>query len=68
MLDKFNVVNSNNLSTVIGGNRAGGAVVAALGCASGGVKIGSAIAGPWGAGIGGVGGALVCGYIQYNAN
>ncbi|HGJ6698136.1 TPA: bacteriocin [Streptococcus pneumoniae] len=44
----------------------GAAVVAALGCAAGGVKYGK-ILGPWGAAIGGIGGAVVCGYLAYTA-
>lgn len=39
---------------------------AAFGCAAGGVKYGRLL-GPWGAAIGGIGGAVVCGYLAYTA-
>ncbi|EHZ40082.1 putative membrane protein [Streptococcus pneumoniae GA40028] len=54
------------LSEVYGGNSGGAAVVAALGCAAGGVKY-RRLLGPWGAAIGGIGGAVVCGYLAYTA-
>ena len=47
-------VNETMLSEVYGGNSGGAAVVAALGCAAGGVKYGKFL-GPWGAAIGGIG-------------
>lgn len=54
------------LSEIYGGNSGGAAVVAALGCAAGGVKYGKFL-GPWGAAIGGIGGAVICGYLAYSA-
>ncbi|MGX7776290.1 bacteriocin BlpN [Streptococcus pluranimalium] len=62
----FYNIEETKLSTVCGGNPAGAAVVGALTCAAGGVKYGSAL-GSWGAFIGGVGGAAVCGYLAYKA-
>lgn len=56
-------INETMLSEVYGGNSGGAAVVAALGCAAGGVKYGK-ILGPWGAAIGG---AVVCGYLACTA-
>ena len=50
-------INETMLSEVYGGNSGGAAVVAALGCAAGGVKYGRLL-GPWGAAIGGIGGAV----------
>ena len=54
------------LSEIYGGNSGGAAVVTALGCAAGGVKYGKFL-GPWGAAMGGIGGALICGYLAYSA-
>ena len=59
-------VDETMLSEIYGGNSGGAAVVAALGCAAGGVKDGKFL-GPWGAAIGGIGGALICGYLAYSA-
>ncbi|HEL1104840.1 TPA: bacteriocin BlpN, partial [Streptococcus equi subsp. zooepidemicus] len=55
------------LNDICGGNPAGAAVVGGLTCAVGGIKLGSRI-GPWGAVIGGVGSAAVCGYLAYKAS
>lgn len=55
-------INETMLSEVYGGNSGGAAVVAALGCAAGGVKYGRLLAA-----IGGIGGAVVCGYLAYTA-
>ena len=59
-------VDETMLSEIYGGNSGGAAVVAALGCEAGGVKY-RKILGPWGAAIGGIGGALICGYLAYSA-
>ncbi|HEW5895299.1 TPA: bacteriocin-like peptide BlpK [Streptococcus pneumoniae] len=76
MMSQFSVMDTEMLACVEGGGcnwgdfaKAGvgvAAVVAALGCAAGGVKYGK-ILGPWGAAIGGIGGAVVCGYLAYTA-
>ncbi len=76
MLSQFSVMDTEMLACVEGGGCnwgdfakagvGGAAVVAALGCAAGGVKYGK-ILGPWGAAIGGIGGAVVCGYLAYTA-
>ncbi|VOS49196.1 bacteriocin BlpK [Streptococcus pneumoniae] len=76
MMSQFSVMDTEMLACVEGGGcnwgdfakaGVGGAVVvAALGCAAGGVKYGK-ILGPWGAAIGGIGGAVVCGYLAYTA-
>ncbi|SND90929.1 bacteriocin BlpK [Streptococcus pneumoniae] len=76
MISQFSVMDNEMLACVEGGGCnwgdfakagvGGGAVVAALGCAAGGVKYGK-ILGPWGAAIGGIGGAVVCGYLAYTA-
>ncbi|SNF20124.1 bacteriocin BlpK [Streptococcus pneumoniae] len=76
MMSQFSVMDTEILACVEGGGCnwgdfakagvGGAAVVAALGCAAGGVKYGK-ILGPWGAAIGGIGGAVVCGYLAYTA-
>ncbi|BDS75321.1 bacteriocin-like peptide BlpK [Streptococcus pneumoniae] len=76
MMSQFSVMDTEMLACVEGGGCnwgdfakagvGGAAVVAALGCAAGGVKYGK-ILGPWGAAIGGIGGAVVCGYLAYTA-
>ncbi|CEX07223.1 bacteriocin BlpK [Streptococcus pneumoniae] len=76
MMSQFSVMDTEMLACVEGGGCnwgdfakagvGGAAVVAALGCAAGGVKYGK-ILGPWGAAIGGTGGAVVCGYLAYTA-
>ncbi|HGQ2206932.1 TPA: bacteriocin-like peptide BlpK [Streptococcus pneumoniae] len=76
MLSQLEVMDTEMLACVEGGGCnwgdfakagvGGAAVVAALGCAAGGVKYGK-ILGPWGAAIGGIGGAVVCGYLAYTA-
>ncbi|HGR7403984.1 bacteriocin-like peptide BlpK [Streptococcus pneumoniae] len=76
MISQFSVMDTEMLACVEGGGCnwgdfakagvGGAAVVAALGCAAGGVKYGK-ILGPWGAAIGGIGGAVVCGYLAYTA-
>ncbi|HEU6928549.1 TPA: bacteriocin-like peptide BlpK [Streptococcus pneumoniae] len=76
MMSQFSVIDTEMLACVEGGGCnwgdfakagvGGAAVVAALGCAAGGVKYGK-ILGPWGAAIGGIGGAVVCGYLAYTA-
>ncbi|CVN02397.1 TPA: bacteriocin-like peptide BlpK [Streptococcus pneumoniae] len=76
MISQFSVMDNEMLACVEGGGCnwgdfakagvGGAAVVAALGCAAGGVKYGK-ILGPWGAAIGGIGGAVVCGYLAYTA-
>ncbi|VLZ88910.1 bacteriocin BlpK [Streptococcus pneumoniae] len=76
MMEQFSVMDTEMLACVEGGGCnwgdfakagvGGAAVVAALGCAAGGVKYGK-ILGPWGAAIGGIGGAVVCGYLAYTA-
>ncbi|HGR1087592.1 bacteriocin-like peptide BlpK [Streptococcus pneumoniae] len=76
MMSQFSVMDTEMLACVEGGGCnwgdfakagvGGAAVVAALGCAAGGVKYGK-ILGPWGAVIGGIGGAVVCGYLAYTA-
>ncbi|HGK9740594.1 TPA: Blp family class II bacteriocin [Streptococcus pneumoniae] len=76
MLSQLEVMDTEMLAKVEGGGCnwgdfakagvGGAAVVAALGCAAGGVKYGK-ILGPWGAAIGGIGGAVVCGYLAYTA-
>ncbi|VKX50269.1 bacteriocin BlpK [Streptococcus pneumoniae] len=76
MMSQFAVMDTEMLACVEGGGCnwgdfakagvGGAAVVAALGCAAGGVKYGK-ILGPWGAAIGGIGGAVVCGYLAYTA-
>ncbi|MDH7716567.1 bacteriocin-like peptide BlpK [Streptococcus pneumoniae] len=76
MMSQFSVMDTEMLTCVEGGGCnwgdfakagvGGAAVVAALGCAAGGVKYGK-ILGPWGAAIGGIGGAVVCGYLAYTA-
>ncbi|CTK76825.1 putative bacteriocin BlpK [Streptococcus pneumoniae] len=76
MMSQFSVMDTEMLACVEGGGCnwgdfakagvGGVAVVAALGCAAGGVKYGK-ILGPWGAAIGGIGGAVVCGYLAYTA-
>lgn len=60
-------IKEEELNDICGGNPAGAAVIGAIGCASRGVKLGSRI-GPWGAVIGGVGSAAVCGYLAYKAS
>ncbi|KXW49203.1 bacteriocin [Streptococcus pneumoniae] len=75
-MSQFEVMDTEMLACVEGGGCnwgdfakagvGGAAVVAALGCAAGGVKYGK-ILGPWGAAIGGIGGAVVCGYLAYTA-
>ncbi|KXT74291.1 Bacteriocin-like peptide N BlpN [Streptococcus sp. DD10] len=64
--EHFETLNENNLRDIYGGNNAGAAVVAAMSCAAGGIKLGGKF-GPWGAAIGGVGGAAICGYLAYTA-
>ncbi|HFH0830941.1 TPA: bacteriocin-like peptide BlpK [Streptococcus pneumoniae] len=76
MMSQFSVMDTEMLACFEGGGCnwgdfakagvGGAAVVAALGCAAGGVKYGK-ILGPWGAAIGGIGGAVVCGYLAYTA-
>ncbi|MDG7579607.1 bacteriocin-like peptide BlpK [Streptococcus pneumoniae] len=76
MMSQFSVMDTEMLACVEGGGCnwgdfakagvGGAALVAALGCAAGGVKYGK-ILGPWGAAIGGIGGAVVCGYLAYTA-
>ncbi|MDS9122991.1 bacteriocin-like peptide BlpK [Streptococcus pneumoniae] len=76
MMSQFSVMDTEMLACVEGGGCnwgdfakagvGGAAVVAALGCAAGGVKYGRLL-GPWGAAIGGIGGAVVCGYLAYTA-
>ncbi|HGQ6538930.1 TPA: bacteriocin-like peptide BlpK [Streptococcus pneumoniae] len=76
MMSQFSVMDTEMLACVEGGGCnwgdfakagvGGAAVVAALGCAAGGVKYGK-ILGPWGAAIGGIGGVVVCGYLAYTA-
>ncbi|HEV6897185.1 TPA: bacteriocin-like peptide BlpK [Streptococcus pneumoniae] len=76
MMSQFSVMDTEMLACVEGGGCnwgdfakagvGGAAVVAALGCAAGGVKYGK-ILGPWGAAIGGIGVAVVCGYLAYTA-
>ncbi|VLE06996.1 bacteriocin BlpK [Streptococcus pneumoniae] len=76
MMSQFSVMDTEMLACVEGGGCnwgdfakagvGGAAVVAALGCAAGGVKYGK-ILGPWGAAIGGIGGAVVCGCLAYTA-
>ncbi|MDS2433232.1 Blp family class II bacteriocin [Streptococcus pneumoniae] len=76
MLSQLEVMDTEMLACVEGGGCnwgdfakagvGGAAVVAALGCAAGGVKYGRLL-GPWGAAIGGIGGAVVCGYLAYTA-
>ncbi|MGO6246593.1 bacteriocin-like peptide BlpK [Streptococcus pneumoniae] len=77
MMSQFSVMDTEMLACVEGGGcnwgdfakagvGGGAAVVAALGCAAGGVKYGRLL-GPWGAAIGGIGGAVVCGYLAYTA-
>ncbi|HEX1152965.1 TPA: bacteriocin-like peptide BlpK [Streptococcus pneumoniae] len=76
MMEQFSVMDTEMLACVEGGGCnwgdfakagvGGAAVVAALGCAAGGVKYGRLL-GPWGAAIGGIGGAVVCGYLAYTA-
>ncbi|HEV6819773.1 TPA: bacteriocin-like peptide BlpK [Streptococcus pneumoniae] len=76
MMSQFSVMDTEMLACVEGGGCnwgdfakagvGGAAVVATLGCAAGGVKYGK-ILGPWGAAIGGIGGAVVCGYLAYTA-
>ncbi|HEW6750025.1 TPA: bacteriocin-like peptide BlpK [Streptococcus pneumoniae] len=76
MMSQFSVMDTEMLACVEGGGCnwgdfakagvGGAAVVAALDCAAGGVKYGK-ILGPWGAAIGGIGGAVVCGYLAYTA-
>ncbi|WP_159028762.1 bacteriocin-like peptide BlpK [Streptococcus pneumoniae] len=75
-MSQFEIMDTEMLACVEGGGCnwgdfakagvGGAAVVAALGCAAGGVKYGK-ILGPWGAAIGGIGGAVVCGYLAYTA-
>ncbi|CMW46641.1 bacteriocin-like peptide BlpK [Streptococcus pneumoniae] len=75
-MSQFSVMDTEMLACVEGGGCnwgdfakagvGGAAVVAALGCAAGGVKYGRLL-GPWGAAIGGIGGAVVCGYLAYTA-
>lgn len=59
-------LNETDLALINGGNRAGDAVLSGMGWAAGGVKVGSKL-GPWGALVGGVGGAAIGGYLGYNA-
>ncbi|VQN34441.1 bacteriocin BlpK [Streptococcus pneumoniae] len=76
MMSQFSVMDTEMLACVEGGGCnwgdfakagvGGAAVVAALGCAAGGVKYGRLL-GPWGTAIGGIGGAVVCGYLAYTA-
>lgn len=75
-MSQFEIMDTEMLACVEGGGCnwgdfakagvGGAAVVAALGCAAGGVKYGRLL-GPWGAAIGGIGGAVVCGYLAYTA-
>lgn len=55
------------LEESVGGNKAGEVYLAALGCATRGIKIGSSFGG-WGAVAGGVAGALICGGVTYYMN
>ncbi|MBF8969813.1 MULTISPECIES: bacteriocin BlpN [unclassified Streptococcus] len=57
-----------DLITIYGGNAAGAAVVAGMGCIKPGIKLGASVGGFWGGVIGGVGGAGICGYLAYTAS
>ena len=63
----FYNLEESQLSNIYGGTPAGAAVPGALTCAAGGVKFGVRF-GLWGAVIGGLGGAAVCGYLAYKAS
>ncbi|AOD26771.1 Blp family class II bacteriocin [Streptococcus thermophilus] len=65
-MSNYKILDEGILQKIEGGNPAGAAVVAGMGCAATGIKYGSKL-GVWGAAIGGVGGAVVCGYLAYTA-
>lgn len=67
MIKEFLTIDEENLGVITGGNKAGDIVVSAAGCAATGVKYGKTF-GVWGAVVGGVGGAVICGGLTYVAN
>ena len=78
MMSQFHEMDTTMLSSIEGGKNnwqtnvleGGGAAFGGWGlgtaiCAASGV--GAPFMGPWGAAIGGIGGALICGYLAYSA-
>ena len=65
-MTNYKILDEGILQNIEGGNPAGAAVVSGMGCAAAGIKHGSKLE-FWGAAIGGVGGAVVCGYLAYTA-
>lgn len=61
-------IKTSSLQMISGGNAAGAAAVAVVGCLYKGAQWGAQIAGFWGGVVGGVVGTGACAYVTYTAS